>query len=260
MPGRDREDRCGGEGSLRGRRGPRLRRGERSRCGAFRKAGAGAAEGRSGERSARSRRGICESGKTNGSGSHFQVDETSLPQVAAGSHFQVDQSRRAARARGRKGRGLSFAASKSAHGRAAIDPGRSRGDPGKRQRRAGHDQRSGNISRRPGETNCGRRERDPHRRGRCDAAQLDATARHGRRFRLSRSRVGRPQEARSETGSCFVCAARTCARSGGNAKRGLASDWRSRAALRVDRYRRRGGSAGRNHGSGDSQRGQNFAR
>jgi pyruvate/2-oxoglutarate dehydrogenase complex dihydrolipoamide acyltransferase (E2) component len=29
--------------------------------------------------------------KQNGSGSHFQVDETSLPQVAAGSHFQVDQ-------------------------------------------------------------------------------------------------------------------------------------------------------------------------
>jgi pyruvate/2-oxoglutarate dehydrogenase complex dihydrolipoamide acyltransferase (E2) component len=27
----------------------------------------------------------------NGSGSHFQVDETSLPQVAAGSHFQVDR-------------------------------------------------------------------------------------------------------------------------------------------------------------------------
>jgi pyruvate/2-oxoglutarate dehydrogenase complex dihydrolipoamide acyltransferase (E2) component len=28
----------------------------------------------------------------NGSGSHFQVDETALPQVAAGPHFQVDQS------------------------------------------------------------------------------------------------------------------------------------------------------------------------
>jgi pyruvate/2-oxoglutarate dehydrogenase complex dihydrolipoamide acyltransferase (E2) component len=28
----------------------------------------------------------------NGSGSHFQVDEKALPQVAAGSHFQVDQS------------------------------------------------------------------------------------------------------------------------------------------------------------------------
>jgi pyruvate/2-oxoglutarate dehydrogenase complex dihydrolipoamide acyltransferase (E2) component len=28
----------------------------------------------------------------NGSGSHFQVDEKGLPQVAAGSHFQVDQS------------------------------------------------------------------------------------------------------------------------------------------------------------------------
>jgi pyruvate/2-oxoglutarate dehydrogenase complex dihydrolipoamide acyltransferase (E2) component len=28
----------------------------------------------------------------NGSGSHFQVDETSLPQVAAGSHFQVDKT------------------------------------------------------------------------------------------------------------------------------------------------------------------------
>src|SRR5687767_13814768 len=28
----------------------------------------------------------------NGSGSHFQVDETALPQVAAGSHFQVDQA------------------------------------------------------------------------------------------------------------------------------------------------------------------------
>src|SRR5256886_2940377 len=28
----------------------------------------------------------------NGSGSHFQVDETALPQVAAGSHFQVDKA------------------------------------------------------------------------------------------------------------------------------------------------------------------------
>jgi len=28
----------------------------------------------------------------NGSGSHFQVDETGLPQVAAGSHFQVDKA------------------------------------------------------------------------------------------------------------------------------------------------------------------------
>ena len=28
----------------------------------------------------------------NGSGSHFQVDETSLPEVAAGSHFQVDKA------------------------------------------------------------------------------------------------------------------------------------------------------------------------
>jgi pyruvate/2-oxoglutarate dehydrogenase complex dihydrolipoamide acyltransferase (E2) component len=28
----------------------------------------------------------------NGSGSHFQADETSLPQVAAGSHFQVDRA------------------------------------------------------------------------------------------------------------------------------------------------------------------------
>src|SRR5690348_3157647 len=28
----------------------------------------------------------------NGSGSHFQVDEKGLPQVAAGSHFQVDQT------------------------------------------------------------------------------------------------------------------------------------------------------------------------
>jgi pyruvate/2-oxoglutarate dehydrogenase complex dihydrolipoamide acyltransferase (E2) component len=28
----------------------------------------------------------------NGSGSHFQVDETSLPQVAVGSHFQVDRA------------------------------------------------------------------------------------------------------------------------------------------------------------------------
>ena len=28
----------------------------------------------------------------NGSGSHFQVDETSLPQVAAGAHFQVDRA------------------------------------------------------------------------------------------------------------------------------------------------------------------------
>src|SRR5450432_2882725 len=32
-----------------------------------------------------------EESKQNGSGSHFQVDETSLPRVAAGSHFQVDQ-------------------------------------------------------------------------------------------------------------------------------------------------------------------------
>ena len=32
-----------------------------------------------------------EESKQNRSGSHFQVDDTSLPQVAAGSHFQVDQ-------------------------------------------------------------------------------------------------------------------------------------------------------------------------
>jgi pyruvate/2-oxoglutarate dehydrogenase complex dihydrolipoamide acyltransferase (E2) component len=32
-----------------------------------------------------------EESKQNGSGSHFQVDDTSLPQVATGSHFQVDQ-------------------------------------------------------------------------------------------------------------------------------------------------------------------------
>ena len=30
--------------------------------------------------------------KQNGSGSHFQVDDTSLPQIAAGSHFQVDKA------------------------------------------------------------------------------------------------------------------------------------------------------------------------
>jgi pyruvate/2-oxoglutarate dehydrogenase complex dihydrolipoamide acyltransferase (E2) component len=33
-----------------------------------------------------------EESAQNGSGSHFQVDETSLPQVAAGSHFQVDKA------------------------------------------------------------------------------------------------------------------------------------------------------------------------
>ena len=82
----------------------------------------------------------------NGSGSHFQVDETSLPQVAAGSHFQVDQSRSAARARKRERRGLSLSTGEGAHGRAAIDAGRSRGNPGKRKRRAGYDQGSGIVS------------------------------------------------------------------------------------------------------------------
>ena len=52
----------------------------------------------------------------NGSGSHFQVDETSLPQVAAGSHFQVDQSRSATRARKRERRGLSLSTGEGAHG------------------------------------------------------------------------------------------------------------------------------------------------
>src|SRR6478672_1334672 len=33
-----------------------------------------------------------ESVTGNGSGSHFQVDEEGLPQVATGSHFQIDQS------------------------------------------------------------------------------------------------------------------------------------------------------------------------
>ena len=44
------------------------------------------------------------------------------------------------------------------------------------------------------------------------------------------------------------------------AERGRASDWRPRDSIGVDRHRRRGGSAGRHHGSGHSQRRQNFAR
>ena len=132
---------------------------------------------------------------------------------------------------------------------------------GKRKRRTGHDQRSGKFPRQTRETNRGRRERDPHRRGRCDAAQLDATARHGGRFRLSRSGAGRSGEARSKTGPCALCfaRARSCALAE-TASRGRASDRRSRDSLRVDRHRRRGGSAGRHHGSGHPERRQNFAR
>ncbi len=73
------------------------------------------------------------------------------------------------------------------------------------------------------------------------------------RFGLSRSGAGRSKEARSKTRSGFVCSARARFGAGGNAGRGLAPDRRSRAALRVDRHRRRGGSAGRDHGSGHSR-------
>ena len=66
----------------------------------------------------------------------------------------------------------------------------------------------GIVPRRHGETNRGRRERDPHRRGRCDEAQLDAAARHGGRFRLSRSGAGRSRRSAIQNQAllCMCCA------------------------------------------------------
>ena len=257
-PGEIAGDRGGSEEGLRGRRGARLRRGERGGRGAFhedrrrsRRRADVAKEVPGREEEAASRTAAARISRST---------RRSCRRSPTGSHFQVDQDGRPAGARGRERRGLSFAAGEGAHGRAATHAGRSRGHPGQRQCRAGHDQGSGNFSRRPGETNGGRRERDSHRRGRCDAAQLDAAAGHGGRFGLSRSRAGRSEKARSETGSGVVCFARARFGAGGDAGRGRASDRQSRAALRVDRYRRRGRSAGRDHGPGHSQCGQDVVR
>ena len=65
-------------------------------------------------------------------------------------------------------------------------------------------------------TSSGETERDPHRRGRCDAAQLDAAARDRRRWRSRLDPVLEDrQETRSQTWSGALRVARACPCSGG---------------------------------------------
>ena len=212
--GRDREDRCRSERDLRGRRGARLRRGERSRRGAFRKkAPAAAAEAMSRRKFPAAKKNRERKTQT-ASGSHFQVDETACRRSPTGSHFQVDQTGVLPVPASAKGAGYLSPRVRARMAELQLTQADLAGDRRQRKRRPRHDQGSGKFPRRPRKTNRGRRERDPHRRGRCDAAQLDAAARHGRRFRLSRSRARRSQETRSETGPGALCfaRARACAR------------------------------------------------
>ena len=168
----------------------------------------------------------------NGSGSHFQVDETGLPPVAAGSHFQVDQAGVLPVPAGAKGAGYLSPRVRARMAELQLTQADLAGIAGQRKRRAGHDQGSRKFSRRnrrdkPAE----KRERDPHRRGRCDAAQLDATARHGGRFRLSRSGVARSRRSAIRNRALrFTHCARSRLRSGGTTERRRAPDRRTRAS------------------------------
>ncbi len=191
----------------------------------------------------------------NGSGSHFQVDDTSLPQVDAGSHFQVDKSGVLPVPAGAKGAGYLSPRVKARMAELKLT-----------QADLAAIQGSGNAGRvtiKDLESFLGGLEKQTAedasaiRTGVADAMrrELDAAARHGGRFGLSRSSPGRSEEARSETGPGFVCVARARLGARGNAGCGRAFDWQSRAAVRVDRYRRRGGSAGWDHGPGPSRRG-----
>ena len=127
--GRDREDRCGSEGNVCGRRGARLCRGERSGRGAIPEAGAARAAGRRGRGNSRRER-IGKSKKRK----RLAFPESMKAAVAAsrGSHPRRRAEWWSARSRRHEGRRLSFAARSRAHGRVAIDAGRSRGNRGKR--------------------------------------------------------------------------------------------------------------------------------
>jgi pyruvate/2-oxoglutarate dehydrogenase complex dihydrolipoamide acyltransferase (E2) component len=145
----------------------------------------------------------------NGSGSHFQVDETSLPQVATGSHFQVDQKGVLPVPAGAKGAGYFSPRVKARMAELQLtnaDLASIQGS-GNAGRVTIKDLEA--FPRWARETNCRRCERDPHRSSRRDAAQLDATARDSRCFRLSRPSAGRSETARPETGPGFVRCARS---------------------------------------------------
>ena len=196
----------------------------------------------------------------NGSGSHFQVDETSLPQVAAGSHFQVDKAGVLPVPAGAKGAGYLSPRVKARMAELQLT-----------QADLAAIQGSGNAGRvtiKDLETFLGSLEKQTAedasaiRTGVADAMRRSWTrplATVGVSVCLDPVLEDRKKRD-PETGPGFVCSARARSGSGGNAGRRLAPDRRSRAALRVDRYRRRGGSAGRNHGPGHSRRGQNFTR
>ena len=145
----------------------------------------------------------------NGSGSHFQVDETSLPQVAAGSHFQVDQSRSAARARRRERRGLSFATGAARMAELQLTQADLAAIAGKRKRRAGHDQGSGNISSADSKKQTAE-DASAIRTGVADAMRRSWTrplATVGVSVCLDPVLEDR-EEARSKTRPCSLCAAR----------------------------------------------------
>ena len=131
----------------------------------------------------------------NGSGSHFQVDEAGLPPVAAGSHFQVDQAGVLPVPAGAKGAGYLSPRVRARMAELQLTQADLAGIAGSGN--AGRvtikdlENFLGAIEEHPAEE----AERDPHRRGRRDAAQLDAATRHGWSFRLSRSRVAGPREA-----------------------------------------------------------------
>ncbi len=154
------------KGTYRSRRGAWLHRGERSGRRAFPEARAGAAERRGGEGGSWSRRGRRESVPTrNGSGSHFQVDESAVPPVACRFAFSVDQAGGLPVPAGAKGAGYLSPRIRARMAELQLTQADLAGIAGSWKRGPGHDQGSREISRRDRRPSGRKTERDSHRRG-----------------------------------------------------------------------------------------------
>ena len=139
----------------------------------------------------------------NGSGSHFQVDEAAVRSLSIGSNFQADAGGGLPVPAGAKGAGYMSPRMRARMAELQLtrlilpalpEPGR-----GGRVTVKDLENFLGETRTAPG----GGGERDSHGSRRCDAAQLDTSARNGRRFRLPRSGAGGSGKTGSETRSAL---------------------------------------------------------
>ena len=195
-----------------------------------------------------------------GSGSHFQVDEAGLPPVAAGSHFQVDQAGVLPVPAGTKGAGYLSPRVRARMAELQLTQADLAGIAG-----SGN---AGRVTIKDLENFLGGIEGQPAekpsaiRTGVADAMRRSWTrplATVGLSVCLDPVLQDRAKRDPKPGPALYALRALALALARAT-KRRRASDWRPRDSLRIDRHRRRGGSAGRHHGSGDSERRQDFTR